>query len=663
MVGLAGCALAGSVILGVASLSSCSGKVTSAPTAFVTGGPATPLTAAEVLTIIQRAVASIDSPNMHVAVTSRTGDILGVYSTIIGGNQGNDDAANIAVGLARTTSFFSNSQAPLSSRTVETLGAFHFPPTFASEFIASQLPISTGAGDDAASVIPPRRQITGVTGTPQAPLWQINSTNRGAWIADPTPGFPTAENLTVPPTFFNRNQTIVGLPEDPGAGPQEDLSNRFYLPSRNIAAANADFSFFDSGSFAGDPNFDPTAGIVLLPGAVPLFKANATGVPRLVGGVGVYVLDSTAGPEPQPNVEEAEFAAIQGATGIGTLADPNFFFDAIPLNGAITIVGILLPYVKQTTRPIDRNPSFFPRAGGGFLTNFGVFGTRDGRADPFGYLIGPRAGVTPVPSNDAVGGLTQNNVRTIINQVVASADVTRAQVRLPLGSSARVIATIVDNQGLILAHFRMEDTLCDAIDVVPAKARTTVYYCRPGGPFAANTTNGVFPFPFGDQWEGFPTDPTGQNRGIALTTRTLGFLSQPFYPPGIGGTFDQAAYIAALPNFTPAPGNTAPGPLFNLALLNQLPSQVDRWGNEPNDPGYHNGLTFFPGSVPLYKPDVNGVPQLVGALGVSGDGVEQNDLIAFEGGAGFEPPPELRIDNFEFDGVKLPYLKFPETPR
>ena len=69
-------------------------------------------------------------------------------------------------------------------------------------------------------------------------------------------------------------------------------------------------------------------------------------------------------------------------------------------------------------------------------------------------------------------------------------------------------------------------------------------------------------------------------------------------------------------------------------------------------------MTFFPGSVPLYK---NG--ELVGALGVSGDGVEQNDLIAFEGGRGFEPPPELRIDNFTFAGVRLPYLKFPETPR
>ena len=104
---------------------------------------------------------------------------------------------------------------------------------------------------------------------------------------------------------------------------------------------------------------------------------------------------------------------------------------------------------------------------------------------------------------------------------------------------------------------------------------------------------------------------------------------------------------------------------MNRQLLfdQDLPSSLDlrtrvSLQNEPPDPGYQNGLTFFPGSVPLYK---NG--QLVGALGVSGDGVEQNDLIAFEGGAGFEPPPELRIDNFEFDGVKLPYVKFPESPR
>jgi uncharacterized protein GlcG (DUF336 family) len=598
-------------------LSSCSANGTSAPTIFVTGGPAIPLTAVEVNTILARAINSIEAIapatiEIHAAVTDRTGDILGVYSTV-GATE--TDADNIAVSLARTTSFFSNSQAPLSSRTVETLGRFHFPPTFADELIASQLPTS-GAGN---TVIAPTRRCSGVAGTPQGPLWQINSTNRGANVAT---------GLTTPPTLFNTNNAQPGPPGEPL--PDPNAANIFFQPSRNIG-----------GTF-------PSPGITLLPGAVPLFKANASGVARLVGGVGVYVV-RTSGPQAgEPDVAAGEYAAIQGASGSGAVGDEDFFFDAIPLEGAITIVGVLLPYVKQTTIPAGYQARV-GAAPGAF-----VQAPVPGREDPFGYLIGPR------PAQTGNGGevLTQNDVETIIAQCVASANITRGQVRLPLGSSSKIIATIVDARGLILAHYRMEDTLTDAIDVVPAKARSTVYYCRPGGPFSTNVTNSGFDFPFGDAWQGFPTDPTGQNRGIALTTRTLGFLSQPFYPPGIGGTFSQAEYIAALPNFTPAQGNTAPGPLYNLALLNQLPGQVDRWGNETADPGYQNGLTFFPGSVPLYK---NG--QLVGALGVSGDGVEQNDLIAFEGGAGFEPPPELRIDNFEFDGVKLPYLKFPETPR
>lgn len=594
-------------------LSSCSANGTSAPTIFVTGGPATPLTAADVNAILTRAVLAIDAPDIHVAVTDRTGDILGVFSSTAANANDIQDADNIAVSLARTTSFFSNSQAPLSSRTVETLGRFHFPPTFASEFIASQLPTS-GAGN---TVIAATRRCSGVAGTPQGPLWQINSTNRGANVVS---------GVTTPPTIFNTNNAQPGPAGEPL--PDPNAANIFFNPSRNI-----------DGTF-------PSPGITLLPGAVPLFKANAGGVLRLVGGVGVYVNEGGT-----PNVEAAEFAAIEGASG-REQGGTSFFFDAIPLEGAITIVGVLLPYVKQTERPAGF--SLRTTAPGFFLTNFGGNPTRDGREDPFGYLIGPR------PAQTGNGGeqLSQNDVERIIAQCVGSANITRGQVRLPLGSSSKIIATIVDARGLILAHYRMEDTLTDAIDVVPAKARSTVYYCRPGGPFSNNVSNSGFDFPFGDTWPGFPVDPTGQNRGIALTTRTLGFLSQPFYPPGIGGTFSQAEYIAALPNFTPAPGNTAPGPLYNLALLNQLPQQVDRWGNETPDPGYQNGLTFFPGSVPLYK---NG--QLVGALGVSGDGVEQNDLIAFEGGAGFEPPPELRIDNFEFDGVKLPYLKFPETPR
>jgi hypothetical protein len=53
---------------------------------------------------------------------------------------------------------------------------------------------------------------------------------------------------------------------------------------------------------------------------------------------------------------------------------------------------------------------------------------------------------------------------------------------------------------------------------------------------------------------------------------------------------------------------------------------------------------------------------LVGGLGVSGDGVEQDDFVSAAGAFGFEPPKNLRADRVQIDGVRLPYLKFPRNP-
>jgi hypothetical protein len=74
-------------------------------------------------------------------------------------------------------------------------------------------------------------------------------------------------------------------------------------------------------------------------------------------------------------------------------------------------------------------------------------------------------------------------------------------------------------------------------------------------------------------------------------------------------------------------------------------------------PGLANGTQIFPGSVPLYK---NG--KLVGAVGVSGDGVDQDDLVATMGSAGFESPTDIRSDRVFVRAIRLPFTKFPRHP-
>ena len=77
---------------------------------------------------------------------------------------------------------------------------------------------------------------------------------------------------------------------------------------------------------------------------------------------------------------------------------------------------------------------------------------------------------------------------------------------------------------------------------------------------------------------------------------------------------------------------------------------------QPSGPN-QSGIVFFPGSVGLYR---NGV--LVGGLGVSGDGVDQDDYVAAGGAAGFAAPAASTADHITLQGVPLPYQSFPPNP-
>ena len=86
----------------------------------------------------------------------------------------------------------------------------------------------------------------------------------------------------------------------------------------------------------------------------------------------------------------------------------------------------------------------------------------------------------------------------------------------------------------------------------------------------------------------------------------------------------------------------------SLGALTQPGGALWNIGNSNYEAG--PGLIEFPGGVPLYKDG-----RLVGAVGVSGDGVEQDENVAEAAAEGFEPPAAIRIDTVT-DGA-VPYTQ------
>jgi uncharacterized protein GlcG (DUF336 family) len=464
------------------------------------------LSASEVQTVVEQAAASVNAP-MVIAVTDRQGHILAVFlkpgaPVTTTANFGMSALTyEVAIALARTASFFSNSQAPLSSRTVRYISGIHFPP--------------------------------GISFTGNAALYGIENTNRGCPFN--TEFIPGKE---VPPS-----RSLDG--SKPGLG---------------ILTGKADLN--DS-----DPN-------AVNPGGVPLFKHGI-----LVGGVGVAGVD--------PNV--AEFAAVSGEVGFGPV---------VPDPGVVFIDGIALPFVNQTTMPDGYKKG---SVNGGYI----VRPLSSPGPAPEGNLIEPKAG--------KIGGLTEEEVQSIVAKTVAKGNQTRAVIRLPLGSRARFAIAVADLDGTLLALFRMPDGTIFSIDVAVAKSRNVIFFS------GTKRT---------------PGDLQGVPMGTAVTNRTISFGAQPFFPPGID--------------------YSTPGPFFSLYKFDTLHACTQ--GSEAHNKN-QNGIVFFPGALPLYR---NGV--LVGGLGVSGDGVEQDDFATAAGAVGFEAPPAMRADRVFDQGVRLPYIKFPRNP-
>lgn len=419
-------------------------------------------------------------------------------------------------------------------------------------------------------------------------------------------------------------------------------------------------------------------GLAADPGGLPLYK---NGI--VVGGIGViadgvYGLDLNVS-----NIDQDldELIAVAGARGFD--APANRRGDRITADGltfrytdseaivsnpatapALPVAGTLIavPAYKPVAAVAAGVP--FSTAASGFRLDT----TTAAFAGLSAYVLDNGAGVNRFPPIAGTDGLlTQAEVTTILAEAMRVANRARAQIRVPLGLAAQVNITVVDTNAAVLGLIRTPDAPVFGTDVAVQKARTALLFSRANSAAVLNALPpSVFPptlsiSTYVTSMQGLI--PGALTNGVAYSNRAVGNLSRPFFPDGIDGS--------------------GPGPLskpfgqwspFSVGLQLDL-VQAKIVGNilagtntGPCNPipAVANGIQIFPGSVPIYRGNI-----LVGAIGVSGDGIDQDDMVAFLGlaNAGIRlgtvianAPPALRADQIAVPGGLLRYVSCPVAP-
>ncbi|HEX4375683.1 MAG TPA: heme-binding protein [Steroidobacteraceae bacterium] len=311
---------------------------------------------------------------------------------------------------------------------------------------------------------------------------------------------------------------------------------------------------------------------------------------------------------------------------------------------------------------------------------------------------------------DGANALTKAEVLQLLQSALKVANAARGQIRLPLGATARVSISVVDTLGVPLGFVRSQDAPIFGADVSLQKARTVAFLSSAD---AAGFLNSLPPAQYpvtdgtGSVFAGaqvtlgsyataaqtFLADPTALTDGtIAYSDRAMALLARPFFPDGIDGTangpfskplaqwsvfsdglqldlannaiLQHVLHEAGVLTNDVVPGGCAgvslilsPPPPANIIATATAPAVDHRLGN---------GLQIFAGSVPIYRGAT-----LVGAIGVSGDGTQQDDMVAFLGlsnaskalsGSINQAPANRRADTLAPQGSRLLYVQCPQSP-
>ena len=464
------------------------------------------------------------------------------------------------------------------------------------------------------------------------------------------------------------------------------------------------------GGAPGAGPFRSPLGLSADPGGLPLYKAGT-----VVGGIGV-ISDGLYSFDPDisdVDIDDDEMIATAGASGF---AAPD-----MRRANRIAVDGRTLRFTDGSTADLMSDPAAAPtfpsinNVAGSLATVPGYTAASISAGTPFGHAasgIRPDAldfpgldayvlvdafnaeRYRPIAGTDGVNALTATEVQTILAEGLMLANQMRAQIRRPFGTPARVTISVVDSNGAILGIVRSRDAPIFGIDVSLQKARTASFFSSAA---AGGALNGVPPATYLDgglvvlrkeplsqyvtaaqTFLGLPSALT--DGAVAFSDRAGGNLSRPFYPDGVTGN-REGPFSKPAGEWSPFSTGLQLDLVYNAivqhvgfvaGLVPDVPMNctgIDGFDNAFATAGVigqlANGTQIFPGSVPIYRGN-----QLVGGIGVSGDGVDQDDMIAFLGvhragqnlGGFGNADKAMRADTLTPQGVRLRYVNCPITP-
>ncbi len=511
-------------------------------------------------------------------------------------------------------------------------------------------------------------------------LAAISKALTGAYLSSGGNAFSSRTASMIVQEHFPPAPTTVGLESGPLFGVQFSQ-----LPCSDLVARASDGMI--------GPQRAPL-GLAADPGGFPLYK---NGV--VVGGVGViadgeYGFDSDV-LDTDNDVDEA--IALAGTIGFEapeSIRANRIFVDGTSLRFSDALYGGLTNVSGATFAGTAGNllavTGYYQgnalRAGAAYGTeNSGIRASTAAEfADQDAFVLSDGAGTNRFPVRagtdgaDITGPISAAEAQAILEEAFAIMSRARAQIRQPLDSRAEVSISLVDTRGEVLGIVRSPDAPIFGIDVSLQKARTANFF---SGSFAAAdllATPGEIP-QFVSAVRTFLGDANALTGGFAFADRSGGNLSRPFFPDGEVGQ-PHGPLSRPISEFNPfSTGLQSALIIGNVAQhigfvggsnANDTPRRCTALPQiTPGSTRLDNGIQIFPGSVPVYRGNT-----LVGGIGVSGDGIDQDDMISFlglhnaglrVGGVG-NAPNDIRADRIvvQVGGqqVRLRYINCPFAP-